>query len=591
MSTVVHVTHEAVHKVGGIGSVLEGLITTPVYCEAVDRTILVAPLFSMDGGVDERLGPGGEVEYSSLDGRTEHPLATAFRDIESTFGVRLVYGRRVLNEPLSVREARPEVVLVDVGHAAGGPVSDLKRRMFEAYGIRSDRYEASWDYEQYVRLAEPVLAAVRALMGQSIGEPCVIVAHEYMGLPTALAAKLRPDWGMGTIYHAHEVGTVRAIVDQHPGHDTMFYNVLRKATAQGRFVEDVFGDMHDAYRHALVAASHHLDVTLAVGDLVVDELRFLSAEMAQSDIRLAYNGIPAREISGDEAAESKTRLRDYTETLLGDRPDHIFTHVTRMTPSKGLWRDLWAMERIEEAFRREDRTAVLIVLSTELAGPRRREDILHMEQSWDWPVAHREVSPDLTGGEALFYAGVQRFNARSRNCKVLFINQFGFDRAVCGDRMAEEMAFWDIRRGSDIEFGQSIYEPFGIAQLEALSFGSLAVMSAVCGCAGFVRRVTGPDGTPNVVVADYASYRTADDSIESYLTMGRAEREMGSGRVAREVAEEILRRLPRTPESADAFLARGHELAERMSWDVVAKEYFLPVVSELCERSAAVAAR
>ena len=46
MRSVVHVTHEAVEKVGGIGAVLEGLITSPAYnavTEYVDHVGGVRP--------------------------------------------------------------------------------------------------------------------------------------------------------------------------------------------------------------------------------------------------------------------------------------------------------------------------------------------------------------------------------------------------------------------------------------------------------------------------------------------------------------------------------------------------------------------
>ena len=584
MPTLVHVTHEAVQKIGGIGTVLEGLITSTTYEQAVERTILLAPLFTTDGDVNDRLGGQGEVLYSSIDGKTDHPLAGAFREIEDRFRVNVVYGRRVLHDPLNGHLTRPEVVLIEVSRAWPGPVNALKGRLHDAFGLASDRYEQSWEFEQYVRLAEPGLAVIRALGAASDQSQCVVVAHEFMGLPTALAAKLRVEWGIRTIYHAHEVGTIRRLVDQHPGHDTMFYNVLRLAQRDGLRVEDVFGDQQSFFRHALVEASRHLDVTLAVGDWVVEELKFLSEDLAKADIRLAYNGIPAYEITADEAAKSKGRLQDYINTLLGYRPDCIFTHVTRMTPSKGLWRDLWVMRHVDEAFQRDGRTGVLIVLATEIGGPRRREDILHMERWWDWPVAHREGAPDLSDGEALFYAGVQAFNARARNCKIVFINQFGFDRACCGDRMPAEMDFWDIRRGSDVEFGQSIYEPFGIAQLEALSFGSLAVMSNVCGCAGFVRSVAGTAGTPNVIVADYTEYRAEEDTIEAYLGLDRSDRETHNERVARGVASDVVQRLPRNRAEKEAFIRRGYALAREMSWDVVADRYFLPAVRDICRR-------
>ncbi len=581
MLNIVHVTHEAVLKIGGIGTVLEGLITAPQYVDAVDRTILLCPLFSTDGGVDDRLGPEGEVLYSSIDGRTNHALAEAFRHIQQRYHVEIVYGRRLLRDPLTGMVQRPEVILIDIGRAAADYVNAFKGRLFEAFGIVSTRYEQSWEYEQYVRLAEPGLAAVRALCGGAGHSDCLIVAHEFMGLPTALAAKLHPEWNMRSAYYAHEVPPVRRIVEEHSGHDTMFYNVLARSRPQGRYVNDLFGDQSGYFRHALAEASRHLDVTLAVGDFVVDELHFLSPEMARSNIRLTYNGIPAYENAGQEAAVSKERLQEYAEALLGERPDYVFTHVTRMSPSKGLWRDLNVMKYIEEDFRRNESTAVLFVLSTEIGGPRRSEDVLHMERWWDWPVAHREGMPDLAGGEALFYSGVQSFNARSRNCKIVFINQFGFDRASCGERMPRDMRFWDIRKGSDVEFGQSIYEPFGIAQLEALSFGAICVMSSVCGCAKFVSKVAGRGGTPNVVIADYTNYRATPDTIEGYMKMSRGAREEFDDEVASDVAREVLKRLPRSKAEKGAYVRRGYELASQMSWDVIARDYFLPAVREI----------
>ena len=581
MLNVVHVTHEAIYKVGGIGAVLEGLITSRHFAEAVNRNILLCPLFSREGGVDTRLGPDGEVLYSSVDHRLNHPMARAFQEIQQRYNVDIVYGRRLMRDPLTGIEQRPEVVLIDIGHMAAHPLNIFKADLFNKFGIVSSRYEHSWDFEQYVRLAEPGLAVVRALGATTNGASCVIMAHEFMGMPTALAAKLHTDWGIKTAFYAHEVSPVRKVVEEHAGHDTMFYNVLRKCAEKGLHIYDVFGDQFGYFRHALVEASRHLDVTLAVGDYVVKELRFLSPKMAKADIRLTYNGIPAHPITYDEAAASKQRLQEYVGMLLGDRPDYIFTHVTRMVTSKGLWRDLLAMKHLERQLRRSGKTAALIVLSTELGHPRSRPDILHMERWWDWPVAHREVTPDLTSGEALFYAGVQAVNARMRNCKVLYLNQFGFDHERCGDRMPEDMDFWDIRKGSDVEFGQSIYEPFGIAQVEALSFGSICVMSSVCGCAFFAARVAGPQGSPNLIIPDYTSYRADPDTIAAYMTLDRDTRGAFDEQVAEGVAHEIVKRLPTTPQEKAAFVSRGYDLARQMSWDVIAQDYVLPALRDI----------
>lgn len=180
--------------------------------------------------------------------------------------------------------------------------------------------------------------------------------------------------------------------------------------------------------------------------------------------------------------------------------------------------------------------------------------------------------------------GVQAFNARSRQCKVIFLNQFGFDREHCGLRMPEDVRFWDIRRGSDLEFGQSVYEPFGIAQIEALSFGSICVMSTVCGCAGFVRRVTDNRPGPNVIAVDYTHLDQPVAQVRDLLKLTEADRVRIERNVAREAARQILAALPTTPIQSAALLDRGHEIARRMSWDVIARDYFMPAIEYAIKR-------
>ena len=148
-----------------------------------------------------------------------------------------------------------------------------------------------------------------------------------------------------------------------------------------------------------------------------------------------------------------------------------------------------------------------------------------MEQHYHWPVVHREGLPDLSSGEAAYYQGVQEFNARSRNVKVVFINQFGFEQKICGLRMPADMEFMDLRKGSDAEFGQSIYEPFGIAQVEPISFGGICVFSSVCGCDGFVDKAAGGKPSPNVIVADYTDLPTKGLRPEQLLAIGQPQRD------------------------------------------------------------------
>jgi len=464
-----------------------------------------------------------------------------------------------------------------------GPLNEFKRRLFEEFGVRSDLYEHLWEFEQYVRLAPVAMAALKAI-GATDDSP-VVVSHEFMGMPTALAAIIEPGCNCRTIFYAHEVATMRRIVEKHPGHDTMFYNVMKQAHNERFYVNEVFGDQSSYFKHSLVEASKYCDRIAAVGDYVVDELRFLAPEFETAEIDIVYNGIPAYQISVADKLASKEKLQHYCETLLGYKPDFIFTHVTRLVQSKGMWRDLRVLEHIEKEFRAEGKTGVLFVLSTEVSQ-RSSDDAHRMESEYHWPVAHREGWPDLSGGEASYYAAVQEFNARSRNIKILFINQFGFDPRRCGFRMPGDMEFMDIRKGSDVEFGQSIYEPFGIAQLEPLTFGGVCVFSSVCGCLGFLRDVTGGENVKNAIVADYTNLEVRGyTDIEDLLQIDRAMRDKIEAIQSEKVAMQICLRLPKNESEVESMVQSGYELAKNMSWDVVVRNYLLPSLQKIPEKA------
>ncbi len=571
--TVVHVTHEAVGKIGGIGAVLQGLFTSKSYLDEVSRSIIVGPLFTTEGSISERLGENSEVLYSSVDGFLNPGYAPAFRKIESTYNTGIVYGRRTFVDEQTGIKSSPEVLLVDVRHIDKAVVDEFKRRLFEEFGVRSHLYENLWEYEQYIRTAPPAIAALKAI--GAAGDSTVVVAHEFMGMPTVLAAILEPDCNFRTAFYAHEVATMRRIVEERPGHDTMFYNIIKRAHQDRLYVNEVFGDQSSYFKHSLVEASKYCDHICAVGDYVVDELRFLAPEFETAGIDIVYNGIPAYQITIADKLNSKEKLQRYCENLLGYKPDFVFTHVTRLVRSKGLWRDLHVLEHIEKQFRAQGKTAVMFLLSTEVTQ-RRSYDIYNMESSYGWPVAHREGWPDLSGGEANFYTKVQEFNAKSRNIKIVFINQFGFRQKNCGNRMPEDMEFMDIHKGSDVEFGQSIYEPFGIAQFEPLTFGGICVVSSVCGCTGFLRDITGGESVKNVIVADYTNLEIRDyDDIEDMLEIGQSVRNQIEAGQSEKVAKEIIARLPKDKSEIESMIQTGYSLAKNMSWDVVVNNYLL----------------
>jgi hypothetical protein len=576
MPTVVHVTHEAIQKIGGIGAVLQGLLTSPVYLEQVRRNIIIGPFWPSDAAGEQRLGPHAEVLYSSMDSLSRSPLAARFREIEQKYGVGIVYGRRRFADKATGVISSPEVLLLDVSRFEPARLAEFKYDLWQRFGLDSSKYDNIWDYDQYLRLAPPAIAALHALGASGSSDPCIILSHEYMGVATALAALLEgPQWNFRTVFYAHEVATVRKIIEGHPGHDTMFYNVMRSAVAQGLYVEDVFGPQSGFYRHALLKTTRFFDGIFAVGDYVLKEMRFLGPDFVHLDSQLAYNGVPCWKISVDEKMASRRKLQQYCHNLLGYTPDYVLTHVTRLVPSKGLWRDVRVLEHLEPLLRERNETAVLFTLSTEVPA-RRPEDIRRMEQAYHWPVVHREGMPDLSHGEAVYYQSVQEFNARARNIKVVFINQFGFEAHLCGQRMPADMEFMDIRKGADAEFGQSIYEPFGIAQVEPISFGGICVFSSVCGCAGFIDKVTGGRPSPNVIMADYTDLPHKDLRPEHLISIGQALRDQIEHSVAAQVAATLLERLPRSPAEFEQAIARGYDLAQHMSWDAVARDYVLP---------------
>ncbi len=578
MSTVIHVTHEAVVKVGGIGTVLEGLITASPYQEKIQRSILVGPLFSpQDEGL---IADDGEIVYSSPSGMRGGEIGHALQPIEQKYRVPLVYGRRQVVNGAGAAEA-VEVLLVDVGQVNTVLENRFKFDLYQKFGLQSDRYESSWDYLQYVRLAEPAYEALLGLLGESPG-PHFVLAHEYMGMPLALKAIGAGDARFRTIFHAHEVATIRPIVEEAPGHDAMFYNVMARAREEGKSIGEIFGDQSGYYRHALVERSHWCDAIFAVGDWVVEELRFLGSGLRNAPIDLVYNGVPAVEIGAEEKVAAVDRLRSYAETLYGIRPHVVFTHVTRPVASKGFWRDLQILEHLDRAFAADGRTGVLYLLST-AAGSRSPEDVLRMEADYGWPLDHRPGYPDLEGPEVELWAAASAFNQRARAIRVVFVNQFGWNRRRCGRRMPAGMSFADLRRGTQVEFGLSIYEPFGIAQVEPLSFGALCVVSDVCGCCGFVRKAAAAQDFSNLVVAAYTGM-DGTGSLEDLRGMDAAGLERIEAGASAAAAAEILGRLPRSGEEEWEAVQRGYRVARNMSWNRVCEDLFLPGLERAARR-------
>jgi len=573
---VVHVTHEAAEKIGGIGAVIAGLVNAEAYRQTVSRTILLGPLLHTNQPANLRLGEGGRIHYSSLDGFDPPEWRQKFSAIERTYDVGIVYGTRVIDEPCTGQSVEVEVLLIDVFSINQKRLSLLKAELWKKFAIPSDKFESAWEFEQYVRLAEPGYEALEAIGCDAGGELMVILAHEYMGMPTALQAVLEGKRNARTVFYAHEVASVRPIVEETPGHDTMFYNVLARATEQDKTIEDVFPSVFDNYKHPLVKAARHCDDIFAVGDYVVDELRFVDRHIARMDIDLVYNGIPAMELTLAEKQASRALMREYAENLLGNRPTWTFAHVCRPVLSKAIWRDLGLLHSLDPLLKDRGETGAFFMLGT-LAGQRRGRDIVQMERVYGWPVAHETGYPDLCGGEEILGEMFDCFNRDHAAVRVVLVNQWDWCPEFCGRRMPEGMTFADIRRGTDVEFGLSAYEPFGISQFEALSFGAICVVSNVCGCMGFARRVAEGVDCDCILEGDFL--QAAEGwSIESLLEMPTERRySIESAETAR-LAEALIGLLPRDAEAMERQMRQGYQLARKMSWECVVRDYFLPAL-------------
>ena len=566
MATLVHVTHEAVQQAGGIGTVLRGLITARSYQAHCQRTILLGPLTDPDSA--QPLGPDGEILYDASRSIRAANVADQLSAVEREFGVRLVYGRRLLTQ--DGHQASPEVLLVDVSRPPQG-LNEFKRDLFLHFGLESHRYEQHWEYEQYMRLAGPGFAAVRSLVEDA---PFLLLAHEFMGLGTAFKA-LMSDAACKTLFYAHEVATVRPLVEERPGRDIGFYNALRQARANGQYIDELFGPQDGYFKHALVSQAWRLDAVLAVGDWVEEELRFLGPEFAACPIDLVYNGVPAVELSTVEREAAREKVQASGAALLGWTPDLVFTHVARLVESKGLWRDLLVLEHLDHHLWEQGQRALFIALATE-TGRRDPEDVQRMA-AYGWPLVHREGGSDLSSGELKFDLLVRAFNARTRAVKALFVNQFGWDQQSCAFLPADA-EFADLRRGSDAEFGQSIYEPFGISQVECLSSGTISVVSDVCGCRGFVRQAAGEAELGSFIEGAYTQLDEADRADQP---IGVRERTQAEALQSQVVASALARQLSAGESGRKRLLAEGYAAARKMSWERVAEDMLLPVLRRL----------
>ncbi|MBT9146651.1 MAG: hypothetical protein DDT32_00387 [Syntrophomonadaceae bacterium] len=571
MKIAVHISHESAKKIGGIGAVLNGMCTAEAYKKFFDKTVLYAPLFEPGGDIFSHLGEGAEVLFSSRDAHDAGNYEQLFGEITRKYHIEIVYGRRKLvSEFEAERQTSAHLFLVGINTISDVELAKFKYRLWEKFRIQSDIYKGNWDYEQYLRIAIPFLEILEGFYGT--GAEYYHFAHEYMGIPCALSVLLEGKKHK-TIFVAHEVSTARFLVESHPGHDISFYNLLQKEPGE-KSLEGVFGSHKGNPRNELIKRAVSFDRIFAVSDLVRNEYLFLVPDTPPEKIRTVYNGLSAKGITIDEKKEIRQKIQNYLRTLLNFTPDVILTHVTRLVISKGIWRDISLLYNLDEIFHSYNLKGAYILLSTLIATGRPPEDILRMEKDYGWPLLHKEGWPDLVGMETEIYHYLQLFNSRSKAIRGIFINQFGFGKRICGQRVPEDTTFADLRMASDAEMGFSIYEPFGIAQLETVPFGGVALLSSSCGSAFWLENIFRDAEIKPFYVVDF---------IESGRGMGyeqlRALTKKQRNTIERETfssrAKEIFDIIPTTERKREEYLANIPDYISPMSWETVVKKYLL----------------
>ena len=569
MKIAVHITHESVKKIGGIGSVLSGVCNSQTYKEVYDRTVFYGPLFDIPTDSFSHLGKSGELLYSSHDNFDANNYTEVFGEIAKKYNVNIIYGRRQLvSEFDRTKHAVVEVINVGIHKMDHKRIEDFKHILWENFDIKSHLYEDDWDYQQYVRIGAPYLEILDKLYGSD--DEYYHFSHEYMGVPSTLAV-LAAERKDKTIFIGHEVTTARSIVESHYGHDISFYNILQKAP-KNKSLEQIFGSQEHNPRSELVKRAVNFDHIFAVGDLVKDEYKFLVPQTPDDKIKIVYNGVSAKSVGLEEKEQSRAHIEQYTERLFNFKPDAIFTHVTRLVISKGIWRDIALLGHLDDIFVEKGLKGVYILLSTLVGTGREPEDVLKMERDYGWPVLHSQGWPDLIGTEKDTYSQIQIFNAKSKAIKALFINQFGFDKTRCGKRVPEDAEFNDLRLASDAELGLSIYEPFGIAQIETIPFGGISILSSSCGAAGLlVKNFKDAPIKPFYIVDYIASGKKL--GYESLKSMAIEKRDALESEFLAKHVKEIFDILPLTSKMREQYLLNAQEHAAGISWDASAGDY------------------
>ncbi|MFN3505181.1 MAG: hypothetical protein ACK4Y7_03090 [Caldimicrobium sp.] len=576
MKIAVHISHEALYKIGGIGEVLVGISTAPSYQNFFDKTLFYGPLFEYIGSASTRLGKDGIVYYSSKDNYDTGHFTQLFKPLLEKYHIDIVYGkRRLLSEFNPSRTANVDVILVDIKQMKKELIDFQKFLFWERFNLPSDKYERDWDYEQYFRLSLPYLDLLKVLYPKA--KQFYHFSHEYMGIPCLLALELSEEFNSKKhfrIFYAHEIAPVRRLVENLPGHDIAFYNILAKAKEKGLSLEDIFGSQMDWYRTALVKLAQRGDRIFAVGDLVAEEYKFLCPEVDPNKIKVVYNGLFLDHISYESKQKSREKFKVCLSVKGCEKIDVIISHTCRLVKSKGIWRDFRVLHFLDDLLDKHNLKGVYILLASQVPQGRAPELIEPMIQEYGWPFVHKVGWPDLIGYEIEIYELLKNFNKKAKAIKGIFINQFGLSKRKCGIDFPEDITTFDLKMASDIELGLSIYEPFGISHIEVLPLGGVPILSSSCGVYYLLKKIFSYDFQPFLPI-DFIEV-AKDLPIEVLRSLTPEKREILEDLAISKNLSHLQKLIPKSEEERHNHFLTIQKYLKGLDWEDIIKRYLLP---------------
>ena len=145
MKIAVHITHESMKKIGGIGAVLNGLCNAKAYQDFYDKTVFYGPAFEMPvksssaGGMRKLL-------YSSHGHYDSNDYASVFSEIVSKYNADIIYCKRKLVSEFDLsKQCTVDVVNIGVNKMNHDRIEEFKYALWKEFKIKDNLYSDDWD--------------------------------------------------------------------------------------------------------------------------------------------------------------------------------------------------------------------------------------------------------------------------------------------------------------------------------------------------------------------------------------------------------------------------------------------------------------